>query len=407
MFPPAFAPRMGYLCKYMKRAGWEPVVITEKIPDDTFSFLSGNAEVHAIQYYTQKGKISKKLEWIIVFLADLLFHYKDRKMNKIARKIATQSRFSGVLCCTYRTFPLPAARKIAHHFNLPFVADIRDIVEQYAGHEFLSHSLPQIPIISSAITWLLRQHLLFYRNRELRKADWITTVSPWHVEQLKQYNPNVQLIYNGFDPELFYPEQIKTPQFRIVYTGRMISLATRDPNLLFEAIAQLDKKQIIHPETFRVQWYTDKASQLMLEPLINKYNINNYIDFFGYVPASQIPQILNKSSILLQLANKSDEIGPKGFMTTKFFESLAVEKPMLCVRSDEGCLETAIIETNAGVSARNVDEVYHFIQQKYSEWEEKGYTTSTIKKDVLNKYSRQTQALEFMHIFEKLNQEKK
>ena len=39
MFPPAFGPRMGYLCKYMRRAGWEPVVVTEQIDDSTFSFL--------------------------------------------------------------------------------------------------------------------------------------------------------------------------------------------------------------------------------------------------------------------------------------------------------------------------------------------------------------------------------
>ena len=28
MFPPAFGPRMGYLCKYMRQAGWNPVVVT-------------------------------------------------------------------------------------------------------------------------------------------------------------------------------------------------------------------------------------------------------------------------------------------------------------------------------------------------------------------------------------------
>ena len=45
MFPPAFGPRMGYLCKYMRRAGWEPVVVTEQIDDSTFSFLKGETPV--------------------------------------------------------------------------------------------------------------------------------------------------------------------------------------------------------------------------------------------------------------------------------------------------------------------------------------------------------------------------
>ena len=38
MFPPAFAPRMGYLCKYLTRMGWEVTVVTEYIEDNTFEF---------------------------------------------------------------------------------------------------------------------------------------------------------------------------------------------------------------------------------------------------------------------------------------------------------------------------------------------------------------------------------
>ena len=41
MFPPAFAPRMGYLCKYLTRMGWEVTVVTEYIEDNTFEFLTG------------------------------------------------------------------------------------------------------------------------------------------------------------------------------------------------------------------------------------------------------------------------------------------------------------------------------------------------------------------------------
>ncbi|MFC1451349.1 hypothetical protein ABXK36_36855, partial [Bacillus cereus] len=73
------------------------------------------------------------------------------------------------------------------------------------------------------------------------------------------------------------------------------------------------------------------------------------------------PAILNRSSILLQLANKAGETGPKGIMSTKLFESFAVEKPMLCVRSDESFLEENIRRARAGASARNAQEAYDFI----------------------------------------------
>lgn len=163
---------------------------------------------------------------------------------------------------------------------------------------------------------------------------------------LKQYNPNVKLIYNGFDPELFYPQQIKTSRFIITYTGRLLSLAIRNPELLFAAIARLTEDKVIIPETFRVVWYTDQSPAPSSAKRPNNMGCNlSWITMSMY--RHPIFLILNKSSVLLSLTNKFDTSGPKGFMTTKFFESLAVEKPILCVQSDEAYLAEAIKETHS------------------------------------------------------------
>ena len=37
LFPPAFGPRMGYLCKYLQQTNWHPTVLTEQISDQTFA----------------------------------------------------------------------------------------------------------------------------------------------------------------------------------------------------------------------------------------------------------------------------------------------------------------------------------------------------------------------------------
>ena len=52
MFPPAFAPRMGYLCKYLTRMGWEVTVVTEYIEDNTF------------EYRMDVGHVSRHLVWL-------------------------------------------------------------------------------------------------------------------------------------------------------------------------------------------------------------------------------------------------------------------------------------------------------------------------------------------------------
>lgn len=402
MFPPAFGPRMGYLCKFIRSLGWEPTVLTEKINEETFTFLAGTCPASYIDFYPAKGRLMRRLQWLTVFLLDLLGGYKNDRVYKEAERLFQETSFDIVLCSTYRTFPLPAASRIAKKHRLPLVADLRDIIEQYTGNEFISHPLPSFLGLDTLIANAFKRKSLRQRNRVLRQADSVTTVSPWHVETLKAYNPNTLLIYNGFDPDLFYPRHTPTDRFIITYTGRLLSTAMRDPHLLLEALRRLQAEGLFTPEQCRVYWYVDPASRQTIEKEAVKADVLPFMEFKGYVPASEIPDVLNRSSILLLLTNKADSTGPKGVMTTKFFESLAVEKPILCVRSDEGCLEAALRESEAGIAARTTEEVCEFLTARYREWQQQGYTVSSCRKEVLRQYSRKEQARQFASLFDSL-----
>lgn len=399
MFPPAFGPRMGYLCKYLARSGWEAAVLTEYIDDPTFAFLSGYVPVTYIRYYRAKGSFGRKAEWLLLFLADFFFDYKDRKMRKAGSRLLKDGGFDGILCSVYRTFPLPAARALARRFGLPLVADMRDILEQYPSHEYIAHPPRIVPWLDKQILRMYRRKLLSGRNRALREATCITTVSPWHVERMKAYNPCVELIYNGYDPELFYPVRIPAEQFRLTYTGRLLSLDIRNPECLFQGIRALSETGEIDPKEFRVCWYTDEASARWIRSLSEQYAVEGWMDYFGYVPAGEIPEILNQSSVLLQLANKADAKGPKGIMSTKLFEAFAVEKPLLLVRSDESFLEETIRRAQAGAAARNADDVCGFIRRYYAQWKEKRYTSIAPRREVTESFSRAKQAEQFMNLF--------
>lgn len=387
---------MGYLCKYLAGSEWQPVVLTEAVDDQTFAFLEGHCPVTYVDFYPARNRWMRRLQWLITFFTGA----KERKMYHEAKRLIANGGFDLVLCSTYRTFPLATAARIAREHHLPLVADLRDIIEQYTGTEFIARPLPRLFGLEKWIAASFKHRSLQERNRVLREAATVTTVSAWHVETLKTYNPETRLIYNGFDPDLFYPERRTTEHFTITYTGRLLSTAMRDPSLLFEALARLQKTGELSPETCRVQWYVDPASRQVIEQEAEKAGVSSFMEFKGYVPASEIPSVLNNSSVLLLLTNRSADGGPKGVMTTKFFESLAVEKPILCVRSDEGCLEAALAETGAGVAARNVEETCRFLQTCFAEWKEKGYTTSTVDKNRLENYSRKGQARQFIRIFD-------
>jgi len=403
IFPPAFGPRMGYLCKYLRHNGWNPVVIAEHINEDIFSFLKGDTDVTYIRYYHKRG-FAGKIEWGWTFLRDMLFGYKDKRMCRKALELASKHRFDLVLCSTYRTFPMHAAWSFAKTVGLPLVIDLRDIIEQYTGNEFITHKLPRIWGLEKLIASCFRKKSLHVRNRILREASAVTTVSPWHVSVLKEYNANTRLIYNGYDPEIFYPVDIKSDKFFITYTGRLLSTAMRNPDLLFQAMNRLAEENIISPDTFMVRWFVDGKSKEIIMKAVAEYPlISPYMEYSGYVPAAYIPDILNESSMLLLLTNKADANGPKGVMTTKFFESLAVRKPILCVRGDEGCLEDVINRTHSGLSAHSAGEVYDFIKEHYSQWRDNAPYIDNSDEDEIKMFSREAQAGQFVQIFEQVH----
>jgi glycosyltransferase involved in cell wall biosynthesis len=408
LFPPAFGPRMGYLCKYLRRAGWEPVVITESIPGGTFDFLTDGVETVRIRYYHARGRWLSALEWGCIFLLDVLFGYKDIRMYREARRQIRKHSCRLVLCSTFRTFPLPAARRIARKAGLPLVADLRDVVEQTGGHEFVARSLPGLWGLERWMASAFLRHSQRQRNRVLRDAACITTISPWHVALLKSFNPRVELIYNGYDPELFYPAPLRSERFyitytgRIVYAGRTLNRDLRDPELLFRTLVRLVGEQVITPETFCVRWFTDRKSQQFIRQEAEKYALTDYMAFYDCVPASRVPALLNESAVLLVLTNKTGEQGPKGVMTTKLFEALAVGRPVLCVRGDEGCLEEVIRRTRAGLSAHRTEDVYRFLLTHYRRWQLSGLTTVDADREEIGTFSREAQAGQFIRIFEQV-----
>ena len=85
------------------------------------------------------------------------------------------------------------------------------------------------------------------------------------------------------------------------------------------------------------------------------------------------------------------------FSTVDFFENIGVEKPILCVHSDEECLADAIRKTNAGLAATNVEQVKAFVLEKYHEWKKQGFT----RQQIINKeqFTRQHEAEQFEKLF--------
>ncbi len=350
---PSFAPRLRYLCHYLTRKGHSVEVFAEQWDEIPFEH---NYTIHEI-------KLMKGGSWIMKSIANLLWDWKNKVFYQQVKQQTQNKTYDLVFCTTFSTFPLNAAAQIARERHLPFIADIRDLDEQIQGAQYQHHRqwylLP--------MRYIYKLINILRRNRALRQTTAITTISPWHKTFIEQHIVNnstpVHLIYNGFDPQQFYFEPVLSSQFLITYIGKLYEF--QDLTVLQKAINELSL-----PDT----------------------ELNIHLPDRNYIPINQVGDEIRRSSIVVVLTDKK----AKGMMTTKFFEALGCEKPVLCIPSDNGLLADTIQHTNAGIATDNIFTIKEFILSKYNEWQQKGYTHQQVKNKEM--FNREKQAAELENL---------
>ena len=343
---PSFAPRLRYLCDYLTRRGWQVEVYTERFAEITFRH---DYPIHEIRLYRSKADRLLKMSW------SLLTNWKERQFCMEVRRLIQGKEYDAVFCTTFSTFPLGTALNISEERCLSLYVDIRDLDEQIPGQQYLEHR-----------TWWTKPFRQWYkrvnkrrRNEVIRKAKSVTTISPWHVDFLKALNPNVHLVYNGYDPHRFIPRDIETDLFRVAYIGKIYAFQDLSP--VEEAIRRIGNPEIV------LSLHTPDCQP---------------------IGTNEVPDEIRRSSIMVVLTSKD----AKGMMTTKFFEALGCEKPVLCVPDDESVLSQTIRDTSAGISADSVEEVEAFIREKYAEWKVNGFTRQAVNQEMKNSFSREEEA---------------
>jgi glycosyltransferase involved in cell wall biosynthesis len=380
--PPAFSPRILTLIEWLQSRDWQCVIVSEECTEQAFH--TDICPIYQIPAYHH-------------ILLDKLCWGKDKALYRFAKQTLDISSFDIIFCSSYYYFPLYAAHLLAQEYHIPLAIDLRDIAEQWGATAYFTRKLTPFKKLNYWIGKIYERKQLRVRNRILSKANIVTSVSPWHQNVLAKYNANTHLIYNGYDANVFIPKDIACDHFYITYLGKLYSTLLRDPRLLFEALKQLVEENKIDSKLVRVLFHTDPNGMRQIEQLGKDYQITQLLDINGYIPRQEILPVMYQSSILLVLTTLSTPEGTHGIMGTKFFENIGVEKPILCVRSDEECLAEVIQNTHAGLAATNVEDVKAFILEKYQEWKTNGYTHQA----VINKeqFTRQHEAEQFEQLF--------
>ena len=324
---PGYLPRVRALCEYFVQKGYDVTLLTEEYGDLAFA--------HSYPIETIRMYRDSTFDWFVKTVWTLLTDWHNRVFAK--KYLATQPVFDLVLCSAFSDFPLGAAQRIAKALNVPLYCDIRDLDEQVEDSTYQYHHR----------TWwtmpfrrLYRAIHIRRRNKVLRAAVAITTVSPWHAEFIRSFNPNVAVVYNGYDAAQFYQQDIPSERFTITYIGSLFEWQKPALEKVKQAIEGMDAVLDIHTPQNR--------------PIAH----------------DQLGDTIRKSSMMLVLTNERTH----GMLTTKFYEALGCEKPILCVPSDKGALAELIAYTNAGIATDDIAAIKSFIRARYEEWQQQGFT---------------------------------
>ena len=272
-----------------------------------------------------------------------------RKINQIVREEKPDVIFSSSLPNTVHLI----ANKLSKAFDIPWVADFRDLWTQN----------PYMQRTGMLLSW--EEHL---EQRVLNRADAMITISDGLKEDLEsRYQVPVFAIPNGFDPDevesdgATRSEGIAEDRFTLTFTGTIYP-GKRDPSPLFEAMLILKDEGRLGDDEMLIRFYGRKQ-EFIAELLAGRFSgLKNCVELSGAVPREEALQAQRDSTALLLL----EWVDPRaqGVYTGKIFEYLAANRPILSIGPEGGVLERLIDNTRTGFQATDPQ----IIADKLSDW---------------------------------------
>lgn len=390
LYPPAFSPRIYSIVKTLKNNGFDVFVFTEEQKKHLI-FKSYKDICPTYRFNLLGNNIFKRT---IKRIAEFISEYKESLFVSNIKKTIKRNNICRpdiVLCFCYRKFPIKTSYKISRFFNVPFIADCRDIAEQQ--NKFIN-----INFGFNLTGYILKKLIIRQRNKYLKKANTITTVSKWHKYKISSYMPykNIELIYNGYDCDLFTPKDIKCDDFNIIFTGRIMDKQFRDPTILLQAVKELEQEC----RGIKLKFYTDRESTKIIKSTNSKIKCN--LQIFDFVDHKCVPDLLNSSSMIAIISSSKKYGGGCGMITTKIFEALAMNKPLILFSDTESEAATIVRLSERGIATDNKEEIKEFIKQQYNVWEKYGLCKADKNKDFVSNFNREKQNMKMIGTINKI-----
>ena len=418
-FPPCnltASNRVHIWAKSLKRYGYYPIVITRK-----WDHIINSPEHMGISSKIQKKKITnsenfrliqvpyknslrdfiylKKPEWImlrkILTLKELILqNYRAKTLPYFniyeeARLILSQENIDKVII-SGNPFPL-------FHFgfllkkefkNIHWIADYRD--------DWTTTELSYPKNIFSKLIFKIEKKS---EKKWVGSSSLITSVSEYYVDKISNFTGvKGKVILNGFDDKIV-PSKVRAVRsntFIITYNGSLYPTQCIEPFLseISKLIELFRNKIRIELRFIGLDFNPEQGNRVrkLLKNVLGNVMITNRIE------RNEVVKFQQESHILLLVSHK----GLKGIPSSKMYEYIGLNKPVLLFPSDNDIMENTLKKTKLGVIYNSGPE----IKEKLTKLIEVFIKTKkvNIKGDItaINQFSREEQVKNISKILDEL-----
>lgn len=364
--------------KYLKRFGWEPVILApepgvyhrfdetleQEIADNKIEvhrvpnspvFRSGNKSRITIPDYQWLSAI---LKWVTSW-----FFLPDNKKGWIgpaveyADKLMQDQDFDAIFATAPPYSNLIIARTLKEKTGIPVVMDLRD---DWLDSHFIDYPT----------RWHYQKMKRLEQNT-LESADHLTVVNDAYKMALTKRLPGVSgrisTIHNGFDRDNFLKATpaISTETFKVLYSGRFYSAIRPDWFLKSMRLLLNEKDTDENKIEIQFQGGLDRRHWAT----INRLGLTEKVTDFGYVNHQTAVQNVVNASILFLTLGDLEHI--EAVTPGKVFEYIGSGKPVLAY-VPEGATRNLLHRYGAAkcVGIRDVEAGFHALADFYNQWKE-------------------------------------
>ena len=276
------------------------------------------------------------------------------------------------------------AKKLAAWSGIPWVADFRDPwtnIYHYDQLKRTSHAARKDKRLE---------------QRVLHDCSQVTAVSEGFFPDF-DHPGKVTVIPNGYDPEDKPDTNTvqRNDNFTIRYMG---SMKTRQ---YVDSFFRMIRDLAGDPKTGGFQVELIGRMNPIVAEKIRELNLESSVHLTGYMDHDQALQKIVTADLLLLVIGKGNR--GKNILTSKLFEYLMTQKPILAYGPADGAASRILRETGAGqmFDYADVSGPRDFILNQHRNWLA-GKTGLDRKKIQIERYSRETLARQFVKLFEGL-----